>query len=97
MPSEKGCIISMGMWWRDVVSDNNFNSLDMNNINKTNATCNKVALSRIEAAAYLEISTSSLDRLVKRGFLNPCRALRKPLFTIKQLDRFLSEQTQERA
>jgi hypothetical protein len=51
----------------------------------------KLAASRTEAARLLGIHTNSLDRLVKRGLLKPSRALRKPLFAISELERFLAE------
>jgi hypothetical protein len=44
-----------------------------------------------EAAAMLGISPVSLDRLVARGLLRPSRALRRPLFTERELLRFLEE------
>lgn len=50
-----------------------------------------MALSRIEAAAQLGISPISLDRLVKRGLLNPSRATRRPLFPVWELERFLRD------
>jgi hypothetical protein len=37
----------------------------------------------------LGISPVSLDRLVQRGLLKPCRALRRPLFTEADLVSFL--------
>ena len=43
----------------------------------------------------LGIRTVSLDRLVGRKLLTPCRALRKPLFTEAELLRFL-EGTKEK-
>lgn len=53
----------------------------------------KLAHSRREAAAMLNISPASLDRLVQRGLLRPCRALHKPLFAVSELERFLRETT----
>jgi hypothetical protein len=53
----------------------------------------KLAFSRREAATMLGISPASLDRLVVRGLLKPSRALRKPLFAISELERFLRETT----
>ena len=50
-----------------------------------------LALTRGEAAKLLSISTVTLDRLCKRGLLRPSRALRKPLFTLDELKRFLAE------
>ncbi|MFZ4776220.1 MAG: helix-turn-helix domain-containing protein [Terrimicrobiaceae bacterium] len=51
----------------------------------------KMAYSRKEAAALLGISAVSLDRLCRRGLLNPSRALRRPLFTEVEIMRFLRE------
>jgi len=51
----------------------------------------KLALTRVEAADALDVSPATLDRLVKRGLLQPCRALRRPLFSIAEIERFLRE------
>lgn len=51
----------------------------------------KLALSRTEAADVLGISPISVDRLVKRGLLNPSRATRRPLFPVWELERFLRD------
>lgn len=51
----------------------------------------RLALTRIEAAAVLGIHPNSLDRLVQRGLLRPCRALRRPLFSLAELQRFLND------
>jgi len=55
----------------------------------------KLALSRIEAADALDVSPATVDRLVKRGLLHPSRALRRPLFAIAEIERFLRETTSE--
>ena len=55
----------------------------------------KLAFTRQEAAETLGISTVSIDRLVKRGLLRPSLALRRPLFAVWELERFLRE-TSER-
>jgi Helix-turn-helix domain len=57
----------------------------------------KLALTRVEAADALNISPATLDRLVKRGLLRPSRALRRPLFSIAEIERFLRETTSELA
>ena len=49
----------------------------------------KLALTREEAADALGISTVTIDRLSKRGLLNPSRATRRPLFAISEIKRFL--------
>jgi DNA-binding transcriptional MerR regulator len=51
----------------------------------------KLALTRVEAAEALDVSPATLDRLVKRGLLRPSRALRRPLFSIAEIERFLRE------
>jgi predicted site-specific integrase-resolvase len=53
----------------------------------------KLALTRVEAADALNISPATIDRLVKRGLLRPSRALRRPLFPIEEIERFLRETT----
>ncbi len=53
----------------------------------------KLALTRVEAADALNVSPATLDRLVKRGLIRPSRALKRPLFAISELERFLSETT----
>ncbi len=55
----------------------------------------KLALTRVEAADALNISPASLDRLVKRGLLHPSRAMRRPLFSIAEIERFLRDTTAE--
>jgi hypothetical protein len=51
----------------------------------------KLALTRVEAADALDVSPATIDRLVKRGLLHPSRALRRPLFAIAEIERFLRE------
>jgi hypothetical protein len=51
----------------------------------------KLALTRVEATDALDVSPATLDRLVKRGLLHPSRALRRPLFAIAEIERFLRE------
>jgi len=50
-----------------------------------------LALSRTDAARLLGISPISLDRLTKRGLLRPSRALRRPIYAIGELQRFLKD------
>ena len=60
-------------------------------------TMEPLAVTRERASAMLGISPVSLDRLVKRGLIHPSRALRRPLFPLAELNRFLSEtQTMEK-
>lgn len=51
----------------------------------------KKGYKRAEAAMYLGISKVTIDRLTKRGLLHPSRALRHPIYTKDDLDRFLRE------
>ena len=51
----------------------------------------KVGYNRHAAAEMLSISVESLDRLVARGLLKPSRALRRPLFSRGELERFIAE------
>ncbi len=53
----------------------------------------KLALTRAEAAQTLGISAVTIDRLTKRGLLRPCRATRRPIYSVKELERFLQETT----
>ena len=53
----------------------------------------KLAVTRLEAAKIISVSPASLDRLVERGLLRPSRALRRPLFLLSELERFLRETT----
>jgi hypothetical protein len=51
----------------------------------------RLALNRVEAAHFLSISPASVDRLAKRGLLRPSRATRRPLYAVRELERFLAE------
>lgn len=53
----------------------------------------KLALTRVEAADALNVSPATLDRLVRRELLHPSRALRRPLFSIAEIERFLREKS----
>jgi hypothetical protein len=53
----------------------------------------KLALNRAEAAEALGVSPATLDRLTLRGLLRPSRATRRPLYAVKELERFLKETT----
>jgi excisionase family DNA binding protein len=50
----------------------------------------RLAYTRHEVAEMLGISEPTIDRLVKRGLLKPIRATRRPLFSLPELERFLS-------
>ena len=51
----------------------------------------KLAFRRKEAARLLNISVESLDRLRARGLIKPAIGLSCPLYTLKELQRFLEE------
>ena len=53
----------------------------------------RYAFTREEAASILGISPVSIDRLTKRGLLRPNRALRRPLYSSEELQRFCRENT----
>ena len=58
-----------------------------------NITTPRYAFTRIEAAKVLGISPATIDRLTKRGLLRPSRALRRPLYSSEELQRFCRETT----
>jgi len=51
----------------------------------------RLAFTRTEAAASLGVSPMTLDRLTRRKLLNPTRATRRPLYSRKELERFLRD------
>ncbi len=53
----------------------------------------KLALTRTETAEALGVSPITIDRLTKRGLLNPSRATRRPLYPVWEIERFLRETT----
>jgi DNA-binding transcriptional MerR regulator len=53
----------------------------------------KLALTRTETAQALGVSPLTIDRLAKRGLLRPSRALRRPLYPVAEVERFLRETT----
>ena len=55
----------------------------------------RLALTRHETAKALGVTPITVDRLVARGLLRPCRALRRPLFPIPEIERFLKETSVE--
>jgi Helix-turn-helix domain len=64
----------------------------MNNSESTATTPPQGALKMRPAAEYLGgLSKATMLRLVKRGLLRPCRKTRHLLFSVRELDRFLSE------
>ncbi len=51
----------------------------------------KLALNRVEAAKAIGVSPATLDRLAQRGLVRPCRATYRPIYWVKELERFLKE------
>jgi len=51
----------------------------------------KLALNRVEAAQAIGVSPATLDRLAQRGLVRPCRATYRPIYWVKELERFLKE------
>lgn len=65
----------------------------MNTQEELKVSKNKLALTRTEAAQSIGVSPITVDRLVKRGLLNPSRATRRPLFPVWEIERFLRDTT----
>ena len=65
----------------------------MENFTAPNIGTPRYAFTRIEAARVLGISPATIDRLTKRGLLRPSRALRRPLYSSEELQRFCRETT----
>jgi hypothetical protein len=53
----------------------------------------RLALTRLEAAQALGVSAPTIDRLTQRGLLRPSRATRRPLYAVKEIERFLKATT----
>ena len=51
----------------------------------------RLALTRQETAKALGVTPMTVDRLVARGLLRPCCAIRRPLFPRAEIERFLRE------
>ena len=51
----------------------------------------KLALTRVEAAKALGLSPATIDRLTHRGLLRPSRATYRPIYSVKELERFLKD------
>jgi len=58
---------------------------------ETKTSVEKKGFKRAEAATYLGVTAVTIDRLTKRGLLHPSRALRHPIYSRDDLDRFLRE------
>ena len=61
---------------------------------KTESLPPKLGLNRNEAAQALGVSPTTLDRLAARGLVRPCRATYRPIYWVKELERFLKENSQ---
>ena len=58
---------------------------------RTKPLVEKMGFKRADAATYLGVTPVTIDRLTKRGLLHPSRALRHPIYSRDDLDRFLRE------
>jgi ribosomal protein S20 len=58
---------------------------------ETKTHIEKKGFKRAEAAIYLGVAKVTIDRLTQRGLLHPSRALRHPIYSKDDLDRFLRE------
>ena len=65
----------------------------MTNAHHAGTNISKLALTRTQAAQALGIRPLTFDRLIKRGLLHPSGATRRPLYSVKEIERFLSETT----
>jgi DNA-binding transcriptional MerR regulator len=57
----------------------------------TNTAIPKLGLNRIEAARALGLSPATIDRLTIKGLLRPSRATRRPIYSVKEIERFLKD------
>ncbi|MCX6979194.1 MAG: hypothetical protein NTV08_00320 [Verrucomicrobia bacterium] len=55
----------------------------------------RLAFTREETAALIGVTASTIDRLTKRKQLRPSRAIRRPLYALDEIRRFLRETTVE--
>ena len=58
--------------------------------NRPSLVIERRALKISEAAAVLGVKPISIRRLIERGLLQPCRALRHPLIPIEQIEALLN-------
>ena len=58
---------------------------------ETKIQIEKKGFKRAEAAIYLGVAKVTIDRLTQCGLLHPSRALRHPIYSRDDLDRFLRE------
>jgi len=57
----------------------------------TNQSQQRLGYTRTETAEILGQSPATVDRLTKRGLLNPSRATGRPIYPIWEIERFLRE------
>ena len=65
----------------------------MNTTENSDNSVPKLALNRLETAQAISQSPATVDRLTKRGLLCPSRATRRPVYAIKEIERFLKATT----
>ena len=53
----------------------------------------KLALTREETAKALGLGASTLDKLAARGLIRPSRATRRPIYPLREIERFLRDTT----
>lgn len=58
-----------------------------------NSAIPKLGLNRVEAAEALGLSPATIDRLTIKGLLRPSRATRRPIYSVKEIERFLKDTT----
>jgi hypothetical protein len=63
----------------------------MNPLTPTSEHSPKLALTREETAKALGIGASTLDKLAARDLIRPSRALRRPLYSLQEIERFLRD------
>jgi len=51
----------------------------------------RLALTTVEAAKTIGVSTRTLRRLAERGLLRPSKAVRTKLYSVTEINRFLEE------
>lgn len=61
----------------------------MKTTQEPNTSLPRRALKINETAAVLGVKTITVRRLIERGLLKPCRALRHPLIPIEQIESLL--------
>lgn len=62
---------------------------------RSRSTANRLALTRTEVAEILGISVSSVDRIRRRGLLRASVSIRRVLYSIQEIERFLAETSKQ--